>query len=109
MQPAIDIYYAEMCSLCHEAMDYFRARGIPFRAIELRWKNGAWVDSEQAREFVRRCGPVDFVPQIFIGNRHIAGWRTLSQLIATGEVEELLKSVPERTPAAEGPPHPGTR
>jgi glutaredoxin len=88
--PKIEIYYAQMCSLCHEAMDYFRSRGLPFTSYELTWKGDGWQDSESARELARRCGPVDFVPQIFINGRHIAGWRTLSELIRDGRIDELL-------------------
>lgn len=88
--PKVQIYTAQMCSLCHEAMDFFRSRGIPFTAYELKWSGNGWEDSPAARELARRCGPVDFVPQIFINGRHIAGWRTLSELIRTGEVDALL-------------------
>lgn len=88
--PNVEIFTAPMCSLCDEAKDFFRSRGIPFSAHELRWSGEGWEDSEAARELARRCGPVDFVPQIFINGRHIAGWRTLAELIRTGEVEALL-------------------
>jgi glutaredoxin len=80
-----------MCDLCHKAMDYFRERGIPVDAYELKWKGDGWEDSENARELKRRCGEdVDFVPQIFIDGRHIPGWKTLSELIETGKIEAWI-------------------
>lgn len=88
----VEIYYAQMCGLCHKAMDYFREKGIPFDAYEVKWKGDGWEDSENAREMRRRCGDdVDFVPQIFINGRHIKGWKTLSVLIESGEIDRELE------------------
>lgn len=89
--PAVEIFYAEICGLCHRALAYFRERGIAVRACEVHWDGNAFVDSENAREMRRRCGDVDFVPQIFIHGRHIAGWRSLEPLIASGEIETWLR------------------
>jgi glutaredoxin len=87
----VEIFYAEMCGLCHEAMDYFKAQGIDFEAYEVTWTGEDWEDSEHAREMRRRCGPdVDFVPQIFVDGKHIPGWKTLSAMIESGELARLL-------------------
>lgn len=91
--PEIDVYYAEICGLCHKTMDYLRARHLPFNAHEVVWGGDAFVDSENTRAMFKRCGgPVDFVPQIFINNRHIAGWRKLEPMIQSGELDRLLAS-----------------
>lgn len=90
----IDIYYAQMCGLCHQAMDYLTGRGIPFNAHEVKWdpEAGAFEDSETSRELYRRCGEtVDVVPQIFINGRHVAGWRGLEPLIESGEFDNMIK------------------
>lgn len=99
MDPAIDIYFAQLCGLCHEAMDYFAGRGIPFNAFEVFWDaaNDRWVDDENSRRMLARAGNVDFVPQLFINGHHVKGWRSLEPLIASGEIERLL-----RGPAAAG-------
>lgn len=89
-RPAIEIYYADVCGLCHKAMDYFRSRSLPFTAYELVWDGAKFVDSPASREMVRRCGPVDFVPQIFVHGQHIAGWRKLEPMIQSGEFDRLL-------------------
>lgn len=91
MTPKVEIYYSQMCELCHRAMDYFSARGIPYESYEVFWKNDRWEDDDNSREMLRRCGSVDFVPQLFINDKHIEGWKTLSHLIDTGEIDAFLK------------------
>lgn len=90
--PDVEIFYSELCSSCHDAMDYFRARSIPFRSYEIHWSKSGMVDSEASRELRRRCGEVDFVPQIFINGRHIGGWTALSDLIERGVVDEIFNT-----------------
>lgn len=91
--PEIEIYYAEICGLCQQALAYFRCRNLPVTAHEVEWDDaaGAFVDSENTREMYRRCGrELDFVPQIFINGRHICGWRELEPMITSGEIEQIL-------------------
>jgi glutaredoxin len=90
--PHIEIFYADICGLCHQAMDYFRGRGLRFQAYEVQWDGVAFVDSEHTRALYERCGPVDFVPQIFINGHHISGWRKLEPMIRSGEVDRLLET-----------------
>ncbi len=87
----VEIYYAQMCDLCHKAMDYFSEKEIEFESYEVKWKGEGWLEDDNSREMLRRCGDVDFVPQLFINDQHIKGWKTLSALIETGEIENLLK------------------
>lgn len=89
-QPKVEIFSAPMCSLCHEAMHWFEEQGIPYKAYELEWEGGGFVDSPAARDLRQRVGDVEFVPQIFINGRHIAGWRSMSELIRTGEIKDIL-------------------
>lgn len=92
-RPVIEIYYADICGLCHKAMDYFRSRGLDFTAHEVFWDAAAdrFTDTETAREMHARCGgEVDFVPQIFVRGTHIPGWRTLEPMIANGAFDRLL-------------------
>ena len=91
--PKIDIYYSKVCGLCTEAINYFHKRGVTFTAIAIEYDRAAdeFVDSPPTREMYERCGErVEFVPQIFIGNRHIGGWRKMEPLIASGEIDQLL-------------------
>lgn len=92
-QPRIEIYYAEVCGLCHKAMDFFRSRGLEFSAYEIGYdrEKDDWVPSPTVDEMKRRAGDVDFVPQIFLADEtHIPGWRKLEPMIESGEFDALL-------------------
>ncbi len=70
MTMKVDVYYAEICGLCHKALDFFRAQDVELTTYEVHWDGERFVDSPNAIAMRERCGEVDFVPQIFIGNRH---------------------------------------
>jgi len=93
-KPKIEIYYAEVCGLCHKAMDYFRSRDLEFTAHEIGYdkEKDEWLPSENLEELVERIGPFDFVPQIFVNGTHIAGWKKLEPMIESGAFDALLKS-----------------
>lgn len=93
-KPRIDVFYAEICGLCHEAMDYFRSRNLAFTKHEVFWDeaNEEFTDTETRKEMFHRIGgETDFVPQIFINGTHVAGWRKLQKHIENGEFEQMLK------------------
>lgn len=90
----ITIYHSETCGLCPKAMDWFREQNLPFDAKTVVYDPSAneFVDSENTREMNERCGGIaPFVPQIFINDRHISGYRTLQPMIASGEIFDILK------------------
>jgi cytidine deaminase len=92
-EPTIDLFYADVCGLCHKAIAYFRERNLKIQTYEVLWDqaNDRFHDSANSRTMMERCGEtVDFVPQIFINGHHIKGWRALEPLIASGEIEQLL-------------------
>ena len=91
----IDIYYSSTCNLCTKAIEFFHSRGLTFTAYAVEWDNNtnAFVDSDNSRKMKERSGTTpNFVPQIFIGKRHIAGWRKLQPMIESGEFDRLLLS-----------------
>lgn len=90
----IEIYYAQICGLCHKALDFFAERRLPVQAHEVHWdgERDQWVDSENVRVMLQRAGEVDFVPQIFINEtHHISGWRQLEPMIQSGDFDRLLE------------------
>lgn len=92
--PKIEIYYAEVCGLCHKALNYLRSRNLPLVTHEVHWdsERDDWVPSPVVDEMKQRAGDVDFVPQIFINDAlHISGWRKLEPMIASGEFDRILK------------------
>jgi glutaredoxin len=87
-QPEVHIYHSKICGLCTEAIDFMHKRGVTFTAYAIEYDSvtDEFVSSENTREMNRRCGgPVEFVPQIFIG-----GWRKLEPMIESGEIDKLL-------------------
>lgn len=89
----VDVYYAAVCGLCSEAIEFLRNRNVTFTAYAVKWDSeaDAFVESDNTRNMYERCGgEVDIVPQIFIGDRHIPGWRKLEPMIASGEIDTLL-------------------
>lgn len=92
-QPEVHVYYSKVCGLCTDAILFLHRRGITFTAYAIEYDGEAdeFVDSKHTREMYTRCGgPVEFVPQIFIGGRHIGGWRKMEPIIASGEIDALL-------------------
>lgn len=90
---SVEIYYARVCGLCTKALDFFRGRGVTFTAYAVEWDGAKeeFVDSANTREMYERCGErIDFVPQMFIGDQHVKGWRKLESMIASGEIDRLL-------------------
>lgn len=90
---SVDIYYARVCGLCDKAIEFFCSRGVTFTAyaVEYDAAKDEFVDSENTRNMYLRCGgKVDFVPQMFIGTTHIAGWRKLEPMIKSGEIDHLI-------------------
>jgi glutaredoxin 3 len=91
--PKVELYYSKVCHLCTKTIDYLHKRGVTFTAYAIEYDREAdeFIDSEYTREMFRRCGEkVEFVPQIFIGDRHIGGWRKMEPLIESGEIDQLL-------------------
>lgn len=91
--PEIDIYYCRICTLCTKAIEFFRSRGVSFTAKAVEWNHADedFADGPVCREMFERCGEqVDFVPQIFIGDLHIKGWRQLEPMIKSGEIDRWL-------------------
>ena len=89
----IDVYYTRICGLCTKALEFMRSRNATFTAYAVEWdgENDRFVDSPNVRQMHERCGEeVDFVPQIFIGDTHIKGWRKLEPMIESGEIDALI-------------------
>lgn len=90
----IDVYYSTVCTLCSHSIEFFRSRGLTFTAYAVEWDAAAdaFVDTPTALEMHQRCNEtMDFVPQIFIGDTHIPGWRKLEPMIKSGEFDRLLE------------------
>lgn len=86
MMAGVRMYCTALCPYCQMAERLLRAKGIA--AIDkIR------VDLEPARrvEMMRETGRRT-VPQIYIGETHVGGFDELSELDASGRLDEMLKS-----------------
>ena len=83
LQP-VTIYSTRMCGYCDRAKALLETRQVPYTEI--------LVDADPARrvEMEQKCGGCRTVPQIFIGNHHVGGFRELYLLDRTGELDPLL-------------------
>lgn len=77
------MYCTRICPYCHMAANLLEARGVSFERI--------FVDSDANRreEMIRRTDKTS-VPQIFIGQTHVGGFRELAQLDRDGGLAPLL-------------------
>ena len=95
MQPRIDIYYNKNCGACTKAIEFLHKRGVDFHAYAVEYDHVAdrFIDSDNTREMYRRCREeIDFVPQVFVGATHIAGWMKLGPMTTNGEFDKLIAS-----------------
>ena len=91
----IEIYYSSVCGLCTKTLDFFRSKNVTFTARAVTWdeQNDEFAASENREKMYKRCGvKIDFVPQIFIGDKYIPGWRKLEPIIESREIDTLLSS-----------------
>ena len=77
------VYSTDYCGFCVRAKDLLQRRGIAFTEV--------MVDQDPVQRAImeKRCG-CRTVPQIFIGETHVGGYRELSQLDRDGKLEQLV-------------------
>ncbi len=79
---AVRIYTTRSCPFCHAAINLLRGKGARFEEIDVS-------DEDEFDALVERTG-WQTVPQIFIGERMIGGYRELSRLDQEGKLDGLL-------------------
>ncbi len=81
---AVRMYCTHMCGYCVAAGKLLEKKGVPVETI--------YVDDEPARraEMVEITGRTS-VPQIFIGARHVGGYRELAQLEIGARLDAMLQ------------------
>ncbi len=85
--PQILVYCTNACPYCHMALRLLEKKGVEAERV--------YVDRlpERRLEMVNRAGKTS-VPQIFIGDYHVGGYRELAQLDLEGKLDSLLSSAP---------------
>lgn len=78
------MYTTRICPYCQMAQRLLEKKGVAIEKIR--------VDEEPARrrEMAERARGANTVPQIFIDDRYIGGYRELAQLEVKGELDPLL-------------------
>lgn len=76
------IYTTPACPYCHAAKELLHQKGVPFREIDVS-------DDAEFDALVRKTG-WKTVPQIFIGDQMIGGYRELAELESEGKLEKLI-------------------
>lgn len=81
--PVITVYTRKFCGFCTAAIYLLREKAYPFEEI-------AADENPQLRaELEQRSGQAT-LPQIFVGEHSVGGYRELALAIADGEFDELL-------------------
>ena len=80
------MYTSRSCALCTMAKRLFAAKGVSVEEVP--------VDTDPVRrsEMMQRTGQRT-VPQIFIGDQHVGGFRDVVALDHKGELDPLLVNV----------------
>ncbi|MDA8361334.1 MAG: glutaredoxin 3 [Gammaproteobacteria bacterium] len=78
------MYTTRVCPYCQMAQKLLEKKGVTIDKIA--------VDDmpERRQEMTQRAGGATTVPQIFIGEHHVGGYRELAQLETRGELDALL-------------------
>jgi len=84
MSCTIEIYTSKHCIYCEMAKALLDRKGLPYREIHVS------SDGQERQEMLKRANGQRTVPQIFINNKHIGGYRELYQLEKAGELEHFV-------------------
>lgn len=76
------VYTTSNCPYCHAAKDLFKSKHVPFKEIDVS-------KDKDFSQLVKRTG-WKTVPQIFINEKMIGGFRELVNLDRKGELDSLL-------------------
>lgn len=80
---SVTIYTTDNCPFCHAAKNLLKGKGVKFEEIDVS-------DDEDFDKLVDRTG-WQTVPQIFINEKLIGGYRELTKLDQQGELDPILR------------------
>ncbi len=83
-QPRIDIYTKFGCPFCTRAKNLLDQKGAKYHDHDIT------VSSDNREEMMRRAPDAKTVPQIFIGDTHVAGSDVLMKLEEEGRLDKML-------------------
>jgi len=80
------IYTGPLCGYCDAAKALLKRKNISFDEINIG------KDQEKRDEMLKRSNGAQTIPQIFIGDNHIGGFRQLYALEKENKLDSLLKN-----------------
>ena len=83
----VRIYTTPICGYCFMAKRLLKSRDIPFEEIDV-------AGDPDARAWLIRATGQRTVPQIFIGETSVGGYRELSALDRAGGLDDLVQPPP---------------
>ncbi|MBL4667278.1 MAG: glutaredoxin 3 [Sneathiella sp.] len=83
----IEIYTTMFCPFCSRAKSLLKSKGAAFTEIDVT------VDAKGRQEMMKRSEGATSVPQIFIQGEHIGDCDFIHKLDASGQLDQILKSV----------------
>jgi len=78
------MYTTQVCPYCQMALRLLEKKGVTVEKIRVDLEPGL------REEMSARAHGASTVPQIFIGDHHVGGYRELAQLDMKGELDPLL-------------------
>ena len=81
----IIVYTMEYCPYCEAAKKLLQSKGLAFEEVLVEYDDDAtWKRLEQQTGFKT-------MPQIFVGEKFVGGYRELTKLDADGQLDDLVK------------------
>jgi glutaredoxin 3 len=78
------MYRTKYCGYCMLAKRLLDQKGIPFREVDVS-------GDSNARAWLTKVSGQRTVPQIFVGDQPVGGYRELAALARSGELEQLVR------------------
>jgi len=83
-----------MCGFSAATVEALRSLGQPFEAVNV-------LADPELREGIKQYSNWPTIPQVFVGGKFVGGWDVVRELLAWGELGELVAGAPgSGTPAA---------
>lgn len=84
--PPIKMFSGSFCGYCMAAERLLKSKGLAYEVIKVD------EDPSNREMMLQMSGGARTVPQIFIGDVHVGGFDDLSELNASGELDQLLSA-----------------
>ena len=81
----VTVYMGPMCAFCDAAKRLLTKKNIPYKEINIA------LDEDKREEMLKKSNGKRTIPQIFIEEHHVGGYKELRALEKKGELDNLIK------------------